>query len=130
MTKNTNAMYHKVLLIEINNFFSHILSYCNNTAQENNNIKRAIAHLYRGSLDGYKEIIKVHNIIVCASDGLKQSFFEIRAKEGSLIGEKKEENKCSIIEGYKNIANDILTIISWEWVEKNVRHFFPTSSFF
>lgn len=105
-----NANIHEVLLIEFNNSLSHIISYY--TQGDKTNLKRAKEHLYRATLDGYKEIINDENYIVIANKELMNSYLEIRLFEQQNIGNKNNDNKLDIIDKYKNIANNILTLLN------------------
>ncbi len=105
LSKATDSRYHKVLLIEINNFFSHIL------ANNEGNIQRSVAHLHRAALDGYKEIIKINSNIMLANSGLKKRFLELRKKEGSMLGIKNNNDKCELSNIYYNIATDLVGLL-------------------
>ncbi|OHE10582.1 MAG: hypothetical protein A2513_06910 [Sulfurimonas sp. RIFOXYD12_FULL_33_39] len=113
LTKFTQCNYHKVLLIEINNFFSHILatSQDKDTQDTKSNIKRGVAHLYRAALDGCKEIIKTSSNIICANSSLKVSFLKVRTQESLFLGQKSTADKCDILKQYDNMANTILTLL-------------------
>ena len=112
LTHYTNADYHTTLLIEVHNFFSHLLKYIQSDDKKNQNLKRAISHLYRGALDGYKEIIVQTNEIILANKILRDRFFQIRMMEANQIGEKSHKNKIEILKNYDNLINDILTIVN------------------
>lgn len=111
LTKSTDCMLHKVLLIEINNFFSHILAASHDKKDTRANIKRGTAHLYRAALDGCKEIIKTNSNIICANSSLKKDFLKLRIEEGSYLGEKNASSKCAISKKYDDIANVVLTLL-------------------
>jgi len=105
-----NANIHEVLLIEFNNSLSHIISYY--TQGDETNLKRAKEHLYRATLDGYKEIINDENHIIIANKELMYSYLDVRLFEQENIGNKNNINKLDIINKYKNIANNILTLLN------------------
>lgn len=105
-----NANIHEALLIEFNNSLSHIISYY--IQGDEINLKRAKEHLYRATLDGYKEIINNESHIVIANKELMNSYLEIRLFEQQNIGNKNNGNKLDIVDKYKNIANNILTLLN------------------
>jgi len=105
-----DANIHEVLLIEFNNSLSHIISYY--SQNDNLNLKRAKEHLYRATLDAYKEIINDENHIIISNKELMKSYLEIRLLEQKNIGNKNNNDKLDIIYKYKDIANNILTLLN------------------
>jgi len=87
------------ILVEFNNSLAHILF-----ALENNNnflmkinINKAKSHLYRGTLDCYKEILLANPSIIKKNYNL---YLKIRAKEALNMG-KSEDIKKILVEKYK-----------------------------
>jgi len=99
-------------LIEFNNCLSHLIK-CSNNKCENEilerNIKRANAHLYRGTLDIYKVTIKKlidindKNLL----DIYENDFLKVRKKELIKIG-ASENNKFHILEDYEKVVVKII----------------------
>jgi len=98
----------ETLLVEFNNYLSHILKAVNGKEIESN-ISRANAHLHRGTLDAYKNIIKskFKNISLNTNDKnekmLLKELFELRLKEIEGIGFTEDE-KIDITNEYKAFA--------------------------
>ena len=68
MLYKQEAKKHEGMLIELNNAFSHILTYgLSSTTDNNHNLKKANDHLVRGILDGLKALILL-NINTIKSD--------------------------------------------------------------
>ena len=110
LSKDTDAIYHKVLLIEVNNFFSHIISSIDDKNKSTDNNKRANSHLYRACIDGYKEILNEYSKHICANKTIRDDFLTTRILEGSLIGHKSQKEKMNIVQGYKDISNNLVSI--------------------
>jgi len=92
------------LLIEFNNFLSHFVSYT-----INQDLPMGISHLYRGCLDGYKDIILKNNLILLSDTDMRDKFMALRIRECDNIG-IKEEDKFFLLDEYKKITEDILTL--------------------
>ena len=97
------------MLIEVNNAFSHMLmSFLN--GKDDLNIDRAISHLYRATIDGYKDLIKENIEFLFLNQSLMNDFFKIRDKEAEKIGKKSLKGKLDIIHDYNQLIINILTI--------------------
>jgi len=95
------------MLIEFNNYLSHFVKYI-----DDQTVSTGQSHLYRGCLDGYKDIILEKNILLLADTKLRDRFINLRIKECSTIG-ISEKDKLDILtgaDGYRQISEDILTM--------------------
>ena len=92
------------LLIEFNNFLSHFIRHLINS-----NLSSGISHLYRGCLDGYKDIILENNILLLSDTEQRDFFINLRIKESENIG-KNEFSKIDILYDYKEISINLLTM--------------------
>ncbi len=107
----TNQHMNDVLLVEFNDMLAHILvALMNQNNNENfmRNVSNAKTHLYRASLDGYKEIIveesyrdndEYHNIPI----DIKRELFVIRLKEIISIGSTISQ-RIKFINSYRSLA--------------------------
>lgn len=103
--ENSVAIMLEDMLIEFNNALSHILMACLNV-NKSANIVRANTHLYRGTLDGYKEIIIERAEIIKRDSGLRKTYKDIRKREIDVIGDATG-NKNDIAESYKDFIKSI-----------------------
>jgi len=92
------------LLIEFNNYLSHFVKY-----MFDKNLSSGYFHLYRACLDGYKDIILENNIILISDNDAISKFITLRIEETDCIG-NSEEDKLSILQKYREISENILTI--------------------
>ena len=92
------------LLIEFNNFLSHFIRHLINS-----DLSSGISHLYRGCLDGYKDIILENNILLLSDTKQRDSFINLRIKESNNIG-KNEFSKIDILYTYREISINLLTM--------------------
>ncbi|EAH8851289.1 MULTISPECIES: hypothetical protein [Campylobacter] len=98
----------KQVLIEFHNFMSHICSAytTKNIIIQNKNIERAKNHLYRGSLDLYKIIIK--DYFICnevVNKNCIKMLFDVRLKEYCGLGDGCLQN--DILEEFKKIKSEL-----------------------
>lgn len=108
LSKYEDATMLHGLLIEYNNFLSHVIKYfCNEN--DSSNLDRATAHLYRGAIDGYKEIIDDEKLLILPNGVLFSEFIEIRNDEVNLIGKKTSNDKIIIIDKYSTLCDGILS---------------------
>jgi len=108
-TENSEYTVFEHMLIEVNNAFSHMLmSFLN--GKDDLNIDRAISHLYRATIDGYKDLIKENIEFLFLNQSLMNDFFKIRDKEAEKIGKKSLKGKLDIIHDYNQLIINILTI--------------------
>ncbi|MEA3353027.1 MAG: hypothetical protein U9Q33_04320 [Campylobacterota bacterium] len=105
---------HEILLVEFNNTLAHLLIALSKPTNGNfdKNISRAKAHLFRGSLDAYKEIIAYEvyrddreNYYI--DPEIKKRLFTLRLEEITGVG-ASVSGKESIIEEYARIANELI----------------------
>jgi hypothetical protein len=101
------------LLIEFNNFLSHFAQHITDS-----NKSTGVSHLYRGCLDGHKDIIKENNKVLISKDypELIKDFIKLRIYETKDIGNTNKifsvVNKSSnILRMYDDISNSIITIL-------------------
>ena len=92
------------LLIEFNNFLSHFIRHL-----VNSDLSSGISHLYRGCLDGYKDIILENNILLLSDTEQRDFFINLRIKESENIG-KNEFSKIDIVYAYREISKNLLTM--------------------
>ena len=97
------------MLIELNNAISHLLQIVIKD-EESSNFNRAISHIYRATLDGYKDIIKENSIFLYFNESLRNEYYDVREKESEIIGEKSIDKKIEVINDYKKIALNILEV--------------------
>lgn len=89
-------------LVEFNNFLSHALRTCVQDSVIRNS-ERAYAHLYRSTLDIYKDFIVKFEDIINGDKTLVNQLIKIRHKEMGLIGQHETDtNKLETIEQYIN----------------------------
>lgn len=81
---NYEPKLHEGMLIELNNALSHIVALSIN--KEEDNIKDAKGHLYRGALDGLKAIIIEKIELIKNDKKLLNKLMEMRVKEAAHIG--------------------------------------------
>jgi hypothetical protein len=91
------------LLIEFNNFLSHFVKHI-----ANQDLSSGISHLYRGCLDGYKDIILENNILLLSNTNERDKFINLRLLECDNIG-KNEFDKMDILYDYQQISVNLLT---------------------
>jgi len=97
----------KAMLIEFNNFLSHVVLAMNNVSKVKN-IESALGHLHRATLDGYKDIIVEENKLNNLSGREKQrSLFDLRLKEIHKVGCSSLDRK-TIIKKYKKFVKTYL----------------------
>lgn len=102
----------KQVLIEFHNFMSHIcIAYkSQNVEVQNKNIERAKNHLYRGTLDIYKIIIK--DYIISSNEIINERhirvLFNLRLKEYRSLG--KNNFQISILKYFKKIGEEIINL--------------------
>jgi len=98
------SMIVEELLIEFNNFLSHFTRYI-----LDQDLSSGVTHLYRGCLDGYKDIVLENTTMLLSDIDMRDKFIDLRVQECDNIG-LKEENKLFILEIYKQITEDILSL--------------------
>lgn len=112
--EETGSIYIIDMLIEFNNFLSHILKMLISCDKDDPNKKRGISHLHRGALDGYKYLIhknaKNPNFITT----LKEEFVNLRIKEMNGIG-KIEKSKIKLVEDYSEFVSKLLSHIEIDY---------------
>jgi len=103
------------ILVEFNNALSHIMTALQNQEDDTikiPNISKAKTHLYRGSLDSYKEVIIKNKSIVMANTQkitrlgnktFKEYYIDLRKYEASHIGRTEKQNE-EIINRYRKLA--------------------------
>ena len=103
--KNVNIINE--MLIEFNNYLSHFVKYI-----DDQTLATGTSHLYRGCLDGYKDILLENNILILSDTILRDRFIDLRIQECSTVG-TKETDKLDILcgnNGYRQISEDILSM--------------------
>lgn len=102
-------------LLEFNNALSHIAAaMCHKDKQDTkSNIKKAKAHLYRGSLDCYKMLIRFLFTSETKNKEL-ETYKKIRLKEFDGLG-GEIQNKLELINEYKELVTKLV-------VMGNIRH--------
>lgn len=113
----TEEHLNDVLLVEFNDMLAHILIaliHFNKTEYANQNISRAKSHLYRASLDGYKEIIVAESYRDNQEEhhvppDIKRDLFITRLKEINGIG-SDISFRINLIEEYANLATRLMNM--------------------
>ena len=106
--RKQNDHYLKQGVIEFHNFLAHLLvAFAGETKSTDNNHKKAINHLYRGTIDCYKSIIKNNCDEYCP---FQKEIIEIREQEIKNLGIEatSTEAKYQLVKSYKNIVNKII----------------------
>jgi hypothetical protein len=106
--KKIHKKYLKQGIIEFHNFLAHLLVSFSGQNIDHNKIK-AINHLYRGTIDSYKSIIKT----ICDENcSLKNDLTEIRRKEIQNLGiEATSSNKkYDLVDDYRKFVEQLLRI--------------------
>ncbi|EAH7554461.1 hypothetical protein G4T00_000755 [Campylobacter jejuni] len=110
--KNGSFNIPKQALIEFHNFMSHICAAykSQNIEVQNKNIERAKNHLYRGTLDIYKIIIK--DYIISSNEIINERhirvLFNLRLKEYRSLG--KNNFQINILKYFKKIGEEIVNL--------------------
>ncbi|WP_297580074.1 hypothetical protein [Helicobacter sp. UBA3407] len=106
---NENAPTFTQALLEFNNALSHIAIalYSNDQEDKKNNIKKAKAHLYRGSLDCYKMLVRFAFSSNNINERISHIYQKVRLKEFIKLGGNIQD-KQELIESYKEIVNECL----------------------
>ncbi|GHV59554.1 hypothetical protein FACS1894103_3150 [Campylobacterota bacterium] len=87
-------------IVEFNNALSHLYMGYKTAHTMQKNTNKSITHIYRGTLDNYKSIIKEHSFRI--SDSHAKDLMSIRCKEmGTIGGDTKDKDKIAIIEDYR-----------------------------
>ena len=117
INENNNTILVQAIL-EVNNALAHILAAIyKNDKDSLRNIDKAVNHLYRGSIDHYKMLIRLIYIEknTTIDSKITEKFKELRFKEFEMIGEsinKKvflhDGKKDNILAHYKETFNEML----------------------
>jgi hypothetical protein len=101
------------ILVEFNNALSHLLTsftHDKNSLVVEANIDKANTHLYRGTLDAYKEIISKNSMVIennqhkkIENKTFKKFYIELRELEANNIG-KTENEKRVLVKHYRALA--------------------------
>jgi len=104
--KKHNNKYLKQGIIEFHNFLAHLLVAFTGQNRDTN-YKKAINHLYRGTIDCYKSIIKNKCDIDCK---FQEEIIKIREQEMKNLGVEatSTQAKYQIVKSYKNIVKKII----------------------
>ena len=105
-TDEDESLMLEDMLIEFNNAMSHVLMASLNQNKESN-AARAKTHLYRGTLDGYKQVIVEHGSKISKTHNLRQEYKDIRLKETGFIG-TGTDSKVEIAKLYEKFIEKIL----------------------
>jgi len=112
MTKYKQTDKVDAPLVEFNNFMSHMLRHCLEHGRGMNG-DRASGHLYRSTVDIYKQFIVDHKNLVYSDNNLMTELMELRKVEMGLVGHSEmAEGKKGIIDSYKVIVDHILHVLS------------------
>lgn len=103
--ENKENILIEEILIEFNNFLSHFNSYL-----KDNKLPSGRTHLFRGCLDGHKDIILENIDIIKEDTQLSKELMELRISEYKDIGKASSENNhTNTIRKYREVAQNIMT---------------------
>jgi hypothetical protein len=104
--------YHKLKtiltqgLIEFSNALSHMTYTVLYNSDDDNNIKKALTHIHRATLDNYKELIKNLEL----DDDCKKKLVKLRIAEFNSLGkDTTTKTKEDIIDDYKEVVTCLLS---------------------
>lgn len=108
-------------MIEFHNAMSHLTFVAREKENSNSNVEKALAHIYRGTIDNMKSIIKNLKL----DDEEKKLIIDIRAEEFNLLG-------CNIKLDEYNIEHDKKSIIinKYEKLVLSLLSGFPRNKFY
>jgi len=113
MIKYKDSLLIEELLIEFNNFLSHFIYFI-----KDNDCSSGKSHLFRGCLDGYKDIILENTIVLVSNKDLINRFITLRIDENKDIGKILNNNYENILNEYKEIAFKFITMLNCSVIEK------------
>jgi hypothetical protein len=100
ISKFVDSHLNENMLIEFNNFLSYFLNHI-----KNDEYSVGLSHLYRGSLDGYKDIILNNKIILLSNISMRDDLVSLRIDEMNNVGKLVSGSyDKAILQRYKTIA--------------------------